>query len=112
MTTPTYEVKIVGVNENASHPSGQGALIDVVLDLKPSPDYEWSRMFDALWERHFYMMKRRAHSDGRDIVVTCIPDELADGLLGELKKVVAETNTAATSAAAAAYRRRFTESCS
>lgn len=87
-------VKIIGLDVAASRPSGQGALQDVVLNLSVTVGYEWGSLFNQLWSQHFYMMKRHAEASGKRLTVTCMPDELDGGLLAELKKVAAETNTA------------------
>jgi hypothetical protein len=88
------EVKITGMNPSLTQPSGIGKLDNVVLTLAPHPDWQWSGAFATLWKQHFYMMKRNAEISGGGLVVTCVPDELGDGLLDELKKVVAQTNEA------------------
>ncbi|WP_426025226.1 hypothetical protein [Brevundimonas sp. TSRC1-1] len=85
-------VSITGMNVNASHASGQGALKNIVLTLSGRPPYGWNDMFNGLWARHFYMMKRRAEVAGGQMTVTCMEDELEGGLLEELKKVVSEAN--------------------
>lgn len=89
-----YETKITGMDEAASHPSGLGALIDVVLVLEPKADAAWADTFEALWKNHFYMQKRNTSAEPGRLVVTCIPNELEGGLLAELKKIAAATNEA------------------
>ena len=88
------DVKITGMDPDLTRPSGRGKLDNVVLTLTPHPDWQWSKTFAALWKQHFYMMKRDAEVSGNGLVVTCVPDELGEGLLEELKKVVAQTNDA------------------
>ena len=100
VTKQFVPIKITGLNAQASVPSGQGALQDVVLTLSETTDYEWASLFNSLWSQHFYMMKRRAEVSGGELVVTCMPEELEEGLLSELKKVVSNTNTTFAAAVA------------
>lgn len=87
-------VKIVGMNPDASRPSGKGALLDIVLMLEPRPRGTWSDVFHNLWARHLYMMKRAVVVSGSSMTVTCMEDELEGGLLAELQKVVEAANVA------------------
>lgn len=85
-------IKIVGLDVEGSRPSGKGALKNIPLKLSAAVSYDWASSFNVHWRQHFYMQKRAADASGDRITVTCMEDELADGLLDELKKVVAETN--------------------
>lgn len=87
-----HDVKITGMDQQATRPSGVGKLYDVVLNLSPIPPSDWSEIFDHYWKHHMYMMKRSATTFGSIITVQCMPEELEGGLLNELKKVVAQTN--------------------
>jgi uncharacterized coiled-coil protein SlyX len=91
-------IRIVSIDKSQSTPpaggGGAGSAIGTfALVLQPSAPNEWQQMFDTAWQQHFYMQKRRAVCTGRLIAVECAPAELEDGLLDELSKVVAETNT-------------------
>ncbi len=87
-------IKIVSLDVGATEDSGQGALKNLSLKLSKFAEYDWCEQFNHLWKNHFYMMKRAAYATGDRLVVTCVPDELSEGLLEELKKVVEATNVA------------------
>ena len=87
-------IKIVGLDVSGATPSGQGALKHIPLKLSPPAGHEWAAAFNQFWQQHLYMGKRRADANGSLLTVTCMEDELADGLLDELKKVVEQTNAA------------------
>jgi uncharacterized protein YdbL (DUF1318 family) len=102
----SVDVKISGLDEERTHPSGHGVLDDVFLTLEPRPTNEWAQLFDALWTQHFYMMKRRAQVVGNGLIVTTTVGELGDGLLDELKKIAAQTNAAVREQAAERNRQQ------
>lgn len=96
-------VEITGMDKESSSPSGEGALVDIHLNIT-SPPSGWIGLFDQLWSRHIYMMKRRAHATTRHIIVRCMPEELNAQHIPELKRVMAETDEAYRRAVAASNR--------
>jgi hypothetical protein len=57
-------IKIVALDDEASCPSGQGALLRLVLKLSQSAPSAWSQYFNDAWQQHLYIMKRRASVSG------------------------------------------------
>lgn len=91
------EFEDIGIKEfddKASSPSGEGALMRLVLRLSQSAPLQWSEYFNAAWRQHIYMMKRKAWVTGSTLEIICMPAELDIDHLSELKKVIAETNQA------------------
>lgn len=87
------DIKIVSLDESASGPSGEGALMTMVLRLSGKAPSAWCAYFNAGWKSNFFMMKRRAEANGTSIVVTCLPDELQDQI-NHMKPIVAQSNAA------------------
>jgi hypothetical protein len=87
MASEFEAIKIVELDDKASQH------MKMVLTLSASAPSEWSGDFNARWKQHFYMLKRRAEVCGRNLEVCCAPSELQEQV-NELKKVIAETNTA------------------
>ena len=98
-------VTITGMDKNSSTPSGEGALVNVHLNITPPPS-GWISLFDQTWAQHIYMMKRRAHATTRHIIIRCMPNELNSDHLPELKKVIAETDEAYRKAVAVSEQRK------
>lgn len=93
MSATFEDIEITGIDDKASsRPDSRMALFDIVLTLSKSAPYEWSEYFDALWQRHIYMMKRSASVSGNRLTIHCVPDELEQYHLPELKRVIAEVN--------------------
>ena len=92
MSKAFSEIKITELDDGASGPSGPGALMRLVLKLSDTAPYEWCEFFDRAWQQNFYMMKRSAHASGDNIEIICMPEELQNDHIPQLKKVVAETN--------------------
>lgn len=65
------------------------ALFNIVLNLSASAPYEWADYFNAGWQQHIYMMKRRASVSGRRLTIDCVPDELEKDHIPELTKIIA-----------------------
>jgi hypothetical protein len=99
-------IKIVDLDEEASGPSGEGALMRTILKLSETPPPEWSEYFNQAWQQHIYMMKRRARVIGDWIEIICMPAELQHDHIPELNKVIAQTNAAYSSHAADQESRR------
>lgn len=92
MVKQFQDIKIAGIDEKASGPSGEGALIRLVLRLTDNAPGEWSQLFNNTWGSHLYGMKRRASTYGDHLEIICVLDELESDHLPELKKVIADTN--------------------
>lgn len=91
---PFQALKIVEIDDAASGPSGQGKLQRIVLKLSQPAPREWADYFNALWEGHIYMMKRRAEVAYNSLSIVCMPEELEKDHLPELRKVIEQTNAA------------------
>lgn len=87
-------IRINELDDAASGPSGEGALMRLVLRLSQSAPGPWSQYFNQAWQQHIYMTKRRASVAGDRLEIVCMRDELESDHLTELNKVIAETNAA------------------
>lgn len=94
MTSQFTDIKIVALDEEASAPSGQGSLFNIVLTLSHTAPGAWADYFNRAWHENLYMMKRRAMVSGNRLHITCMPYEVESDHLPELKKVMALTNDA------------------
>lgn len=88
------DIKIVALDDGASGPSGEGALMRIVFKLSASAPAAWADYFNEAWRQHLYMMKRRAAVSGGRLEIICIPGELETDHIPELSKVIAQTNDA------------------
>lgn len=88
------DIKLTELDDEASGPSGQGDLMRLVLKLSEPAPYEWCEIFNQAWPQHFYMMNRSAYASGDHIEIICMPDELQNDQIPELKKVIEATNAA------------------
>ena len=103
------DIRIKELDDTASGPSGEGALVRLVLKLSQSAPEPWSTYFNQAWQQHIYMMKRRARVYGDSLEIVCMPEELEKDHVPELKKVIAETNEAYKKYAAQRERARQVE---
>ena len=87
-----HDIKIVGIDQGASQPTGEGAFYVMVLNLSPHPTSDWSDLFSMLWKQNMYMGKRNIETFGSKMNVRCVPNELEGGLLEEIKRIVVKTN--------------------
>lgn len=88
------DIQIVGVDkERTYNPDPQKALFNIYLTLSAYPSQEWVAIFDA--ERRFprHTMWRKAWIEGNNAVVYCVPEELKQYHLRDLKEDVATSNT-------------------
>ena len=109
MTEQFEDIKITSLDESASRPSGQGALMCLVLRLSQTAPSYWAQFFNETWKQQLYAMKRRAAVSGSRLEIICMPDELDVDHLPELKKVIAEANQAYRAHAANEQRRQEQE---
>jgi len=109
MSKEFTDIKIVEMDDAASRPSGEGALIRIVLKLSQDTPPAWSQYFNHAWSQHIYMMKRRASVAGDRLDIVCVPGELQSDHIPELNKIIAETNEAYRKFAVAKMREREVE---
>jgi hypothetical protein len=88
------DVRMVELNERASAPSGEGALMNIVIRLNQTVPPGWADAFQRMWKDHIYMMKRRAIVSGDSLTIVCMPDELQKDHIPELNRVFGEVNAA------------------
>ena len=92
--TDITDIQITGLADTETAPSDRGQLFNqYALILTPRPPADWANDFDQRWTQHYSMNKRRAWVVGGRLVVDCIESEL-QGLIDELKPIVAQTNAA------------------
>jgi hypothetical protein len=85
------DLTITGVNKDRSE-QVQGAFYRIFLQLSAHPPGAWAQLFDGLWLHTLYSMKRRAGISGDEVWIECVPEEIKQYHLSELKKVVSQTN--------------------
>lgn len=88
------DIQIIGVDkERTYNPDPQKVLFNIYLTLSAYPSQEWVAIFDA--ERRFprHTMWRKAWIEGNNAVVYCVPEELKQYHLRDLKEDVATSNT-------------------
>jgi hypothetical protein len=87
------DIKIIGFDVDATQPSQTvPGLRHMYLQLSVAPSSEWQQLFDQ--ERQFprHSMWRKAWIEGNFIVVDCVPEEIEQYHLRDLKEDVAKTN--------------------
>ncbi|AZO54752.1 MULTISPECIES: hypothetical protein [unclassified Mesorhizobium] len=94
MANQFTDIKIKALDDSASGPSGEGALMRLVLRLSQSAPAPWSQYFNKAWQQHIYMMKRRASVSGDRLEIICMPNELQADHIPELNKIITQTNAA------------------
>ena len=94
MSTSFTDIRITGLDTGATEqsPTASGLRL-MYLTLSEQPPSVWSDIFDS--ERQFprHSMWRRAWIQGDSIVVDCVPEELEQYHLRDLKEDVANSNT-------------------
>lgn len=87
------DIAIIGFAEKRTHPSDSGSLMrHLYLELSATPHADWITLFEN--ERQFprHSMWRRAWIYGAYIVIDCVPEELEQHHLRDLKQDVENTN--------------------
>lgn len=87
------DVRIVGVDKDRAYrPDPEKQLYHIYLELSSHPPQEWVQIFEA--ERQFprHTMWRHAWTEGNYIVVHCVPEEVKQYHLGDIKQDVATSN--------------------
>ena len=87
------DIKITGFDEEASGPSDEGSLQNLVLRLSATPPAGWVTMFHNGWQQNINPYKRNAKVVGNAVHVTCHPGELQDQING-MKEIVSRANVA------------------
>lgn len=86
-------IKLKKVIDEQSRRYEDTALYEIVIELSARAPQLWQDIFNNLWQRHFYMQKRNACANSYSITIRCLPDELKQSHVPELKSVVDQTNT-------------------
>ena len=86
-------IKLKKVIDEQSRRYEDTALYEIVIELSAQAPQLWQDIFNNLWQRNFYMQKRNAFANSYSITITCLPDELQQSHVPELKNVVDQTNT-------------------
>ncbi|EGQ8527897.1 TPA: hypothetical protein I7264_25790 [Vibrio parahaemolyticus] len=85
-------IKLKKVIDEQSRRYEDTALYEIVIELSARAPQLWQDIFNNLWKRNLYMMKRNAIANSYSITITCVPDELQQSHVPELKRVVEQTN--------------------
>jgi hypothetical protein len=86
-------IKIVDLHVNATQPSDAASgLRHMYLRLSARPPSEWQEFFDQQRQFPRHNMWREAWIEGNSIVVDCVPEEIEQYHLRDLKEDVANTN--------------------
>lgn len=93
MSVNFQDIRITGLDSKATQqsPTAPGLRL-MYLTLSGTPPHMWTQIFDA--ERQFprHSMWRTAEVEGDNIVVDCVPEELEQYHLRDLKEDVRNTN--------------------
>lgn len=87
------DIKIIGIDKDRTHnPNPRFSLFNIYLTLSEHPPQKWTAIFEE--KRRFlrHSMWRRAWIEGNNAVVYCVPDELKQYHLRDLKEDVAAAN--------------------
>lgn len=88
------DIEIQGVDKDRTYnPDANKALFNVYFTLSAYPPQEWAEIFEA--ERRFprHTMWRKAWVEGNCIVVYCVPDEVKQYHLRDIKQDVVSSNS-------------------
>ena len=85
-------IKLKKVIDEQSRRYEDTALYEIVIELSARAPQLWQDIFNHLWQRHFYMLKRNAFADSYSITIRCLPDELKQSHTRELKTVIDQSN--------------------
>ncbi|TCW22128.1 hypothetical protein [Vibrio crassostreae] len=87
------KIKLKKVIDEQSCRYKDTAMYEIVIELSVQAPQIWQEIFNTLWQRNIYMQKRSAFANSYSITITCLPDELQQSHVPELKNVVDQTNT-------------------
>ena len=87
------DIHIVEVDKARTYkPDDESALYNVYLKLSAVPPGEWTQIFDAEREFPRHSMWRRAWIESDYVVVHCVPEEMKQYHLRDVKQDVANSN--------------------
>jgi hypothetical protein len=91
---PSFEdIYIVEVDKRRTYkPDKESALYNVYLKLSTVPPSEWTQIFDAERESPRHGMWRRAWIESDYLIVHCVPEEMKQYHLRDVKQDVANSN--------------------
>ncbi|MCE4937480.1 hypothetical protein [Aliivibrio fischeri] len=93
MNNSVFEpIQLKKVIDEQSRRYADTALYEIVIELSACAPQYWQEIFNHLWQQNFYMMKRDAVAYSYNVTITCVPDELQQSHVPELKRVVEQTN--------------------
>ena len=88
------DIHIVEVDKERTYkPDKESALYNVYLKLSAVPPGEWTQIFDAEREFPRHSMWRRAWIESDYVIVHCVPEEMKQYHLRDVKQDVANSNT-------------------
>ena len=86
-------ITITGLDDGKSYnPDESLKLYNMYLILSSIPPAEWENIFDNIWQRTFYSIKRKAWIEDQHIGIYCVPEEIEKHHLDQLKKTLVECN--------------------
>jgi hypothetical protein len=87
------DIAIIGLDVDATKPSqAASGLRHMYLQLSAEPPSEWQQLFNQGRRFPRHSMWRDAWVEGRHIVVDCVPEEIEQYHLRDLKEDAAKTN--------------------
>jgi hypothetical protein len=87
------DIDIVEVDKARTYkPDEESALYNVYLKLSAVPPSEWAQIFDAEREFPRHSMWRRAWIESDYVIVHCVPEEMKQYHLRDMKQDVANSN--------------------
>ena len=95
MASEFVAIKMIGLDDRASRPVHAGAaMFRMVILLSAQAPSEWAQYFNGQWKQHIYMMKRKVIVSRNTLVIECVPDELENDQMQELRAILDKTNSA------------------
>ena len=90
---PIPEIKIIGLDaQKTQHADEYTDLYDMHLVLSDTPDRMWRSCFERAHRLRTNATWRRAHIDEKYLVIKCVPEELPQCYLQDLKEDVELAN--------------------
>ncbi len=93
METTFADIRITALDVDATRPSPQGPGMRLLhLKLSDLPPPNWVRLFNELRQQPRHSMWRQAWIEGSHVVIDCVPDEIEQYHLTDLKDDVRVCN--------------------
>ena len=91
---PSFEdIRVIEVDKARTYkPEKESALYNIYLKLSAVPPGEWTQIFDAEREFPRHSMWRRAWIESDYVIVHCVPEEMKQYHLRDVKQDVANSN--------------------